>query len=204
MGTLQTTRVLATTRSKGSWSCSPERCRPSDLHLLGGCVSESLRIHLQAKWESSDTELPCSSLALCLTGCVISGPCLDSLSARLRVYKMELRQGSLGHGFSHVQLQSSQSSKEQLHVRAQSCLTLCDSMDGSPPDPLSMGFPRQGYWSVLAFPSPGDLSNPGIKPESLMSPAWAGGFFTASVTWGTQKAGAGGMYQSPLLCRRHP
>ena len=29
---------------------------------------------------------------------------------------------------------------------------------------LSMGFFRQGYWSGLPFPSPGDLPNPGIKP----------------------------------------
>ena len=31
--------------------------------------------------------------------------------------------------------------------------------------PLSKGFPRQEYWSGLPFPSPGDLSNPGIKPS---------------------------------------
>ena len=31
---------------------------------------------------------------------------------------------------------------------------------------LSMGFSRQEYWSGLPFPSPGDLPNPGIKPES--------------------------------------
>ena len=37
--------------------------------------------------------------------------------------------------------------------------------------PLSMGFPRQEYWSVLPFPSPGDLPNPGIDP---MYPALAG------------------------------
>ena len=29
-----------------------------------------------------------------------------------------------------------------------------------------MGFPRQEYWSGLPFPSPGDLSDPGIKPRS--------------------------------------
>ena len=32
--------------------------------------------------------------------------------------------------------------------------------------PLSMGFYRQEYWSGLPFPSPGDLSNPGIEPWS--------------------------------------
>ena len=31
---------------------------------------------------------------------------------------------------------------------------------------LSMGFSRQEYWSGLPFPSPGDLPNPAIKPES--------------------------------------
>ena len=32
--------------------------------------------------------------------------------------------------------------------------------------PLSMGFPRQEYWSGLPFPPPGDLPDPGIEPES--------------------------------------
>ena len=32
--------------------------------------------------------------------------------------------------------------------------------------PLSMGFSRQGYWSGLPFPSPGDIPNPEIKPGS--------------------------------------
>ena len=35
--------------------------------------------------------------------------------------------------------------------------------------PLSMGFSRQVYWSVLLFPPPGDLPNPGIEPVSLTS-----------------------------------
>ena len=42
-------------------------------------------------------------------------------------------------------------------------------------DPLSVGFPRQEYWSRLPFPSPGDLPNLRIE---LMSPALVGGFFT--------------------------
>ena len=42
--------------------------------------------------------------------------------------------------------------------------------------PLSMGFPRQEYWSALPFPPPpGDLPHPGIQP---VSPAFAGTFFT--------------------------
>ena len=50
-------------------------------------------------------------------------------------------------------------------------------------DPLSMGFSRQEYWSGLPFPSPGDLPNPGIKPASFVSPAWAGRFFYHWATW---------------------
>ena len=41
--------------------------------------------------------------------------------------------------------------------------------------PLSMGFSRQEYLSGLPVPSPENLPNPGIKPESL---ALAGRFFT--------------------------
>ena len=44
--------------------------------------------------------------------------------------------------------------------------------------PLSMGFPRQEYWSGLSFPSPGDLPNPGIKPES---PESQENFFTTEL-----------------------
>ena len=33
--------------------------------------------------------------------------------------------------------------------------------------PLSIGFPRQEYWSGLTFPSPEDLPGPGIEPGSL-------------------------------------
>ena len=48
--------------------------------------------------------------------------------------------------------------------------------------PLSMGFPRQEYWSGLPFPPPGDLPDPGIEPGSLMSLALAGRSFTTSAT----------------------
>ena len=48
----------------------------------------------------------------------------------------------------------------------QSCQTLCDFMDCSPPG-SSVEFPSQEYRSGLPFPTPGDLRNPGIKPMSL-------------------------------------
>ena len=40
---------------------------------------------------------------------------------------------------------------------------------------LSMGFPRQGHWRGLPFPSPGDFPDPGIKSVSC---ALADRFFT--------------------------
>ena len=49
---------------------------------------------------------------------------------------------------------------------AQSCPTLCDPMDCSPPGSSVHGILQQEYWSGLPFPSPGDLPNPGIKPRS--------------------------------------
>ena len=42
--------------------------------------------------------------------------------------------------------------------------------------PLSMGFPRQDYWTGLPFPSLGDLPDPGIEPTFL---ALAARFFTS-------------------------
>ena len=35
--------------------------------------------------------------------------------------------------------------------------------------PLSVGFPRQEYWSGLPFPSPRDLPHPRIKPKTPAS-----------------------------------
>jgi len=40
---------------------------------------------------------------------------------------------------------------------------------------------------IVPFPSPGDLSDPGIEPTSLTSPALADGFFTSSITWEAQE-----------------
>ena len=37
------------------------------------------------------------------------------------------------------------------YVPAQSCLTLCNSMDCSPQAPLSMEFSRQEYWNGFLF-----------------------------------------------------
>ena len=71
-----------------------------------------------------------------------------------------------------------------MHAKSlQLCLTLSDPMDCSLPGSSVHGFSRQEYWSGLPYPPPGDLSNPGIEPKSLMPPVLVGMFFTISVTW---------------------
>ena len=67
----------------------------------------------------------------------------------------------------------------------QSCLTLCDPIDGSPPGSPSLGFSRQEHWSGWPFPSPvhesekwkwshsviSDSSRPqGLQPTRLLRP----------------------------------
>ena len=67
----------------------------------------------------------------------------------------------------------------------QSCPTLCDPIDGSPPGFPSLGFSKQEHWSGLPFPSPmhesekwkwsrsvvSDSSRPhGLQPTRLLRP----------------------------------
>ena len=57
------------------------------------------------------------------------------------------------------------------------CVRLCVTPETAAHQaPPSLGFSRQEHWSGLPFPSPGDLPDPGIEPESLMSRALAGRF----------------------------
>ena len=51
----------------------------------------------------------------------------------------------------------------------QSCLTLCDPIDGSLPGSLSPGFSRQEHWSGLPFPSPMHESEKWKWSHSVMS-----------------------------------
>ena len=50
---------------------------------------------------------------------------------------------------------------------AKSCLTLVTPWTEAHQAPLSMGFPRQEYWSALLFPSPGDLPDQGSNLSVL-------------------------------------
>ena len=52
----------------------------------------------------------------------------------------------------HIPLQTQPAAA--LAKSLQSCLTLCDPIDGSPPGSSIPGIPRQEHWSGLPFPSP--------------------------------------------------
>ena len=58
---------------------------------------------------------------------------------------------------------------------AQSCPTICEPMDCSPPGSSVHGISRKECWSELPFPPPGDLPDPGMELESLKPPALSGG-----------------------------
>ena len=63
-------------------------------------------------------------------------------------------------------------------MRAQSCWTLGDPADCSPPGASFHIFSRQEYWSGVPFPPAGDPPNLGIEPRSLARSALADVFFT--------------------------
>ena len=67
-------------------------------------------------------------------------------------------------------------SLSRVSLYATPCTAACQT-------PLSVGFSRQKYQSVLPCPPPGDLPNSGTEPTSLASPIMAGRFFTTSITW---------------------
>ena len=72
-------------------------------------------------------------------------------------------------------------------------------MDCSPPGSSVHGIFQAGILELLPLPPSGDLPNRGIKPESLVSPALVGGFFTMDATWGAPVGQAG---EEPWLTRR--
>ena len=71
--------------------------------------------------------------------------------------------------------QISHSNREHVYVHALSHVQLfVNPWTIARQAPLSMEYSRQEYWTGLPFPTPGNLPDPGIKPES---PALAGRFY---------------------------
>ena len=75
----------------------------------------------------------------------------------------------------------------------QSCPTLCDPIDGSPPGSPALGFSRQEYWSGLPFPSPMHKSE--IKSLScarLLATPWTAAYQAPpSMGFSRQSTGVG-------------
>ena len=63
---------------------------------------------------------------------------------------------------------------------AQSCPTLCDPMDCTPPGSSVRVIFQAIILEWVAISSSGYLLHPGIEPRSLASPALAGSFFTTA------------------------
>ena len=65
-------------------------------------------------------------------------------------------------------------------VHTQSCLTLCNPMDCSPPGFSVHGISQTRILEQLPFPTPGDLPNPGVETASPASPELTGGVLSTA------------------------
>jgi len=74
-------------------------------------------------------------------------------------------------------------------MHAQSCSTLCDPMDCSPPGSSVHGIFQEEYWSGLSFPPPGHIPTQGLNLHLLHLLHWQAGstspIFTLSSTLNT-------------------
>ena len=77
----------------------------------------------------------------------------------------------------------------------QSCPTLCNPIDGSPPGSPSLGFSRQEHWSGLPFPSPMHESEKwkwsSVVSDSLATPWTAAYQAPPSMGFSRQSTGVG-------------
>ena len=100
---------------------------------------------------------------------------------RSMLYKQNLTK-SLAQSLGHKAAASTQAGFSCLYVHVLSRVSRFatpQTVDHQA-SPVHGTFHRQENWNGLPFPSPGDLPDSGIKPES---PALAGGFFTTNTTW---------------------
>ena len=69
---------------------------------------------------------------------------------------------------------------------------------------LSMGFSRQGYWSGLPCPPPGDLPNPGIKPSTVPGKPGQLVILLCKILMSYQKQGLSSPKRFGMLCCLFP
>ena len=116
-------------------------------------------------------------MARILIICKIQNPCLSSG----QLFSRGLPQESAELEWTMINFQSNKVTKiirqvlrllpQVIQVGLLSHSVMSDSLA------LFLEFSRQEYWSGLPFPTPANLSNPGIEPSSLASYALADEFF---------------------------
>ena len=128
-------------------ACQCRRHRRHQFHPWVG------RIHWRRAWQPTPVSLPGGSRGH--TSLVGYGPHGPKESDRLK------RLGSqhpVCHILEHIPCRQGRTILQQVAAAAakslQSCPTLCDPIDGSPPGSPVPGFSRQEHWSGLPFPSP--------------------------------------------------
>ena len=146
----------------------PRRERPGRLQSMGSrrvrhdsetSLSLFIFMHWRKKWQPTPVFLPRESQGQrSLVGCHLWGRRESNMTeATYQQQQMMMI----------IILQIILYYKFQWSEVIQSCPTRCDPMASSlHQPPPSMGFSRQEYWSGLPFPSPANLPNPGIKPQS--------------------------------------
>ena len=90
----------------------------------------------------------------------------------LRIIKIKLNNATLAQNLAYIKSSAQSVLCYQLWggggggLVTTSCLTLETPWTATHQALLSMGLPWQGFWNELPFPSPGDVPNSGIEPES--------------------------------------
>ena len=97
-----------------------------------------------------------------------------------------LRVCDLGQEASSPSASVSSTVKEVKVLVVQSCLTLCEPVDCSPPGSSVHGILQARILEWVAMPSSRGSSHPGSESASFLSPALAGVFFTSAI-WEAQQ-----------------
>ena len=121
-------------------------CCCSSVSLVLSSLQQSLQSSLQHH-RLQHARIPCPSLSsrVCSNSRLLSWWCCLMIVSSVILFSSCLNPSS-------IRVFSIKSAAAKL---LQSCLTLCDPIDSSPPGPPpSLGFSRQEHWSGLPFPSP--------------------------------------------------
>ena len=153
------------------------------MYLGMGSSTYNSQPYSQISFQSEATELPCREKSMGWDKVT-----LRDTKAIISVASESRARAKLGGNFKKADFNSSKpKGRKRKHICAPSycCAVAQLCLFGTPwavahQAPLSMGFPRQEYWSGLVFAPPKDLLNPAIEPVSPSAPALAGRSFATS------------------------